>query len=287
MTEERNPNRLYPSSAAFMVGPMVASSKNGSCHRFLWTENQIGNYDKKIADEYQALGALDEFRYSQLLDSRKVPYKREVQVTKDYNGSTISGRIDFILHPDTDAPIYVEKKSTTSKSVLKDVIKANKPDPNHLAQIVTYMMLTNVYHGLIVVSYYELDGALMGYHVTDEAEFRIECKGVDIYVNDVLHERSTKDLARWYQFASDALKDKERIPVVNHQVTDKFKSICRFCPLKEKCADLQIKMTDAKGFLQSAEEVLKNLPEGKKFTIQQPPKRARRKNEKTRPDSDE
>ena len=227
-----NIKKIYPSSAAFMLGAKVDSAKNHSCPRYLWTMDRLPEQHSDIPEEYAALGLLNEARVALIYDDGKIPYKREVRVTKDFNGCKISGKIDFVLYPDT-APIYIETKATSSKNVRRDVLTAQTPDLNHLAQLVTYMMLDNVRNGQIIVSYYETDAGRLSFQVVEEHTFIVEIldSGV-LTVDGKVFNKSTKDLARWYKVVSESLTT-DAVPDMPAPTGSYYKNICRFCPLVE------------------------------------------------------
>lgn len=232
--------KIYPSSAAFMVGPIVSTTSNKSCHRFLSAQRASGlskaELYQSIPAEYAGLGALDEHRYSAKLDKEKVAYQREVPFQVEYNGTVISGRIDFVL----DNDVAIEKKSTTSQSVYKRAFEGGIPEPSWVAQAASYLGFCNKKEVRIVASYYELSAEMDAYEVVAERIWVVKSlDGGGLSLDGTQYPHSLKDLARWYATLSQLLSTTSAVPVRIEkpaQAGSKYESPCNFCPLKDLCA---------------------------------------------------
>lgn len=232
-------HKIYPSSSAFMVGPLVSSTSNKSCHRYLSAQVASGlskaELHQPIPAEYAGLGALDEFRYSAKLDKEKVAYQREVPFQVEFKDSIISGRIDFVLEND----VAIEKKSTTSQSVYKRAFEGGIPEPSWVAQAASYLGFCNKKEVRIVATYYELSANFDAYEVVAEREWSVtSLDGIRLTVGQEQYPHSLKDLARWYASLSDVLSKTSSAPVRIEkpmQAASKYESPCNFCPLKQMC----------------------------------------------------
>jgi PD-(D/E)XK nuclease superfamily len=250
-----NPPRIYPSSAAFMVGNQVKAKSNSSCLRYQWARQHCGltkdELHRPIASEYAGLGALDEFRYSTILDKKKIVYEREKPFKIDYKDCVISGRMDF----DRADGIVVEKKSTTSLYMMRDHIATGDPDPGHAAQISSYLAFLGRPEGHLVASYYEMDEDRMGFSVIAERTwvFKLSTSN-ELTVDNVPYAHSIKDLARWYSHMQISLSNPCAVPARPIPSAIPYKSPCNFCPLKELCTRQGDSGTEAALYLEQARE---------------------------------
>lgn len=263
------PKRIYPSSAAFMVGSQVKTKSNKSCLRYQWAVAHSGlskaELHQDIAAEYAGLGALDEFRYSAILDKEKVAYEREKPFKIEYKDCIISGRMDF----DRADGIVVEKKSTTSQYMLKDHILTGEPDPGHAAQLVSYLAFLKREEGHLVTSYYEMNEDRNGYEVVAERKWVFKlCAGGDLTLDSTVYTHSVKDLARWYAQMQVVLSDPWTLPPKPMQSAVPYKSPCHYCPLKAVCATQDNLGTDVAVYLESAKVALVLKPEPRGFKIE-------------------
>ncbi len=246
--------KIYPSSAAFMVGPLVKTSKNNSCHRFLWAQAHCGltkaELRQEIPAEYQALGALDEYRYSAKMVKEGQTFEREVPFKIEFKSAVISGRQDFVL----DNGVVIEKKSMTSDSGYKRVFRDGQVESSHMAQLVSYLAFLNKPEGKIVVSYYELSEKFDAYLVVDEKEFIVRTldSGV-LTVDGVEYPHTVRDLARWYATLVGCLSTTSSVPAKPIIPASPYESPCNFCSLKELCQ----KNLDAASFLQESKDALR------------------------------
>lgn len=235
MTE---PNRIYPSSAAFMIGPVVKTTYNSGCHRFLWAKAYSGlnkeELHHEINAENAAIGTLNEFRVAVKLKRDKVIFEREVPFKIDYKSVIVSGRQDFVLE---NGEVW-ETKGTVSESIYKNAILGGVPERSHVAQLVSYLAFLKKPKGRIVNTYYELelDGELESYKVVAERVFIVEClDGGVITVDTMPYQHSIQDLARWYAMLEKSLADPLTLPHKPCQGDSNFTSPCNYCPLKQVC----------------------------------------------------
>ncbi len=260
--------KIYPSSAAFMSGPLVETTKNGSCFRFLWAQAHCGahKYSMKpnIAEEHSALGTLDETRYAMKLDKQKVSYKREVSHSIPFKNCEIAFRVDFDFEDGTIG----EKKSTTSDGLHKTVFKDNDVDANHLAQLVSYLSLLKRDTGKLIVTYYEMSEEFDAYLALEEREIlvKLSTDGV-ISLDGVEYRKNAKDLARWYAGLQQCLTETSTVPPAPMPQTVKFKNPCFSCPLSATCEKYKNETMPVAQFLLEAKEAFEAPRESKKFNI--------------------
>lgn len=258
--------KIYPSSAAFMIGPLVKTDYNSGCHRFQWAQTHSGlskaELHHEINAESAALGTLNEYRVAVKLKKDKVKFEREVPFKIAYKGAVISGRQDFVLE---NGEVW-ETKGTGSDKVYKQSILGGVPQLNHVAQLVSYLAFLKKPKGRIVNSYYELeiDGELESYKLIAERIFIVEClDNGDLTVDGTRYDHSIRDLARWYADLEKKLADPWTLPQKPCQNGDKFGSPCFSCPLKKLCE----KEVDVAQFLQESRQALLEPPPPKEFNI--------------------
>lgn len=228
-------NRIYPSSSAFMVGPLVKSSSHNSCLRFVSAQCLSGlskaELFHEITAEYAALGTLDEFRYSAKLKKEGKEFQREVPFQVEYKGAVISGRMDFLLDG-----LVIEKKSVTSQSIYKQVFEGGQPKTAWVAQVASYLAFLKIPAGKIVATYYELSEEFDAYQVVAEKEWDVQCLDSGcIIVNRVPFEHSLRDLARWYAEIEKTVSNPSAPQQKVCQPANKYESACNFCPIRSIC----------------------------------------------------
>ncbi len=258
--------KIYPSSAAFMIGPLVSSKYNSGCHRFQWAQAHSGlskaELHHEITAESAAIGSLNEYRIAVKLKRDKVIFEREVPFKMDYSGVQISGRQDFVLE---NGEVW-ETKGTTSESVYKNAILGGVPEKSHVAQLVSYLAFLKKPKGRIVNSYYELelDGEDESFRLVAERVFTVECLDDGcILLDHQPYEHSLRDLARWYATLAKILLDPWTLPQKPCQSGEKYGSPCNFCPLKAVCD----KTVDVADFLQESKAALLVKPQPREFKI--------------------
>ena len=258
--------KIYPSSAAFMVGPLVKTDYNSGCHRFQWAQAHSGlskaELHHEINAESAALGTLNEYRVAVKLKKDKVKFEREVPFKIAYKDAVISGRQDFVLE---NGEVW-ETKGTGSDKVYKQSILGGVPQLNHVAQLVSYLAFLKKPKGRIVNTYYELelDGELESYKVVGERIFTVECLDDGcIMLDQRPYPHTIRDLARWYADLEKKLADPWTLPQKPCHNGDKFGSPCFSCPLKKVCE----KECDVASFLLQAKEKLLIPPPPKEFNI--------------------
>lgn len=267
-TPETRIFKIYPSSAAFMTGPVVSTTKNSSCFRYIWAQEYCGLTKKEIPrdipPEHQALGTMDEYRYFAKLEKQGQKFTREVSHKIPFKNCEISFRMDGDMEDGT----ILEKKSSTSDFVLKGTIEGGEPDANYVAQLVSYLTLLKRNKGLLVISYYEMDADFQGYLMLEERQFVVECldDGV-ITIDSKPYPKTTKDLARWYAGVQQSLSNPSAVPPEPAQQAMKFKSPCNTCPLKAACEEYKNTTMDVAQFLLRSKEEFLTPRDPKKFKI--------------------
>lgn len=224
--------KLYPSSATFNSGVQPDAKYNNSCFRFQVVDAHTTTR-ANIPEVYQTIGALDEIRFGRVLEQRGYSVEREVPLKVELsNGLWFSGRKDFDCVKDGER-LIVEKKSSISKKVQTMI---NKREVNHqqLAQLVSYLVLDNVKHGLLVVTFYKFAPDLSALEVGAEAEYKIEIDGRSILVDNEVYKYTVDDLSRYYKWAGH-YKMSNEIADRPKNFAQRFKSPCTFCPLSVHC----------------------------------------------------
>lgn len=250
-----------------MAGPLVETKKPSGCLRYQWAQANVGLSKEElrhdIGAEYQALGALDEWRYAAKLEKEGIAFEREVPFKVPYKNCVISGRQDFVLEDGT----IIEKKSTTSEHLYKLVFEQGQPDPAHVAQLASYLAFLKKPRGKIVVTYYELSKEFGGFEVIDEKEFIVESlDGVVLTVNTELYPKTVKDLARWYALMQSAISTPDVLPAKPVLGPLKFKNPCSNCPLSTLCESSD-DLTDVASFLHKSRQAFLEPGTPRKFKI--------------------
>lgn len=250
--------KLYPSSAAFMAGPLVDAKYSSSCLRYIWTTTQIGRFPGTNNAESAAVGTLNEFRHSMKLPEGT---EREKPFTVEFGGITVSGRMDFVL---PDGTVH-EIKSTTSDYVKRDVIDGGVVDQGHMAQLVSYLAFGKIKNGAIFVTYYEWDVEKDAATPIADRKFDVQITDTAIFVDGELYKYGVKDLARWYAEAAKCMTDPDTLPPEPVKNVIPYKNPCHFCPLKSVC---ESGVSDAKEFITAAGTLLAEAkPEVRPFKI--------------------
>ncbi len=176
--------KLYPSSAAFVLGDTVVTEYDSGCLRKILLTSKGVRGD--IPAVYMRVGAVHEDNYAAGMANmqdvatflREVPIKAPVP---GYETVMYSGRADFIA----DHRIAVtgklggklievihETKATISKTTRLKVIRKGLVKTNQLAQLVSYMIQRQTPYGILFVGYYEenAEGELV---CTESRRFKI------------------------------------------------------------------------------------------------------------------
>jgi hypothetical protein len=250
--------KIYPSSAAFMSGPLVDSKKSNSCHRYMWAVAHTDAPRQNDVDPaYAGIGALDEARLAAQLTKKRVKFEREVPFKIPFKDVIISGRYDFDIAY-KDGPVILEKKASTSDYVKKDHLDTGIPDSNHVAQLVMYLLLHKREKGHLHLSYYELSPEQDAYVVAQEKVWLITVSEQgDVLVDGKQFGFNAADLRRWLVGAHDAITIANRIPPEPRLHSIPYKNPCYFCPLKDVCAAHKENEKSSKVFLQEADTALR------------------------------
>ncbi len=256
--------KYYPSNAAFQVGGVTLTHSASGCLRYIKFSN-MGLRDNDIDPIYKAVGAAHEAEWEKTLIARNVAYHREVPLKKPIPNSEVmySGRIDFVLEGELQ-----ECKATISKNARRDIIRKGKVKLNHLAQLVSYMIMTQVSNGRLIVGYYELDGETWRNCEQREFEVEIEDSGRILVDKSPSGYSVAEQLSHMFA-ASKALADGSTPDrPMDYQV--QWSSSCRFCVFKEAC--------EKEGTIEQAKEALDEFKKKPKKPVKVPiykPKRSK------------
>lgn len=251
--------KLYPSSAAFMVGDLVYTQYSSGCLRslLLASEGIKEPFDPKHAKR----GAIAENRYEAALIEAEAEYEREVpfkiQIEED---AVVSGRCDFIL----SGTRIDEVKSSESPSVIKDVIKDGKVRDANVAQLVTYLMAKALTYGTLIYSAYKYNKkAQVLEHVADRV-FSVQLMAHGgIYVDEKLYKFHARDVVA--HFLANAKVVRNRTVAARPYNFKGFDGPCKYCFVKDTCGlyDEGI-LGSVEDFIQSASNELQRNKEKKR-----------------------
>ena len=253
MTESQTLFKVYPSSAAWMPGPVVQTTYYSGCLRYIWAvaNAKVPRIDS-IDPAAQALGALNEKRLEAQFRRRRLKFETEVPFNQVFRGIDIRGRMDYVVHLKEGDQIG-EQKATTSAHVLKDVIQAKQPADSHMAQLVTYLAFSTIKKGWIQVDHYQLSHDFSGFISTSMHKFDVELldSGV-ILVDGQEYKYVLKDLARWYSEVEKVLSNPDTIPMKPSMNPIPYKNPCHFCGMRDLCAKPSKEYGTAAQFLQDS-----------------------------------
>lgn len=182
--------KIYPSSAAFMVGDLVFAQYSSSCLR-----NQL-LASEGVKEPFNPIhtkrGAIAEKRYEDALIAADADYEREVPFKIEIEpGVVVSGRVDFKL----SGSRIDEIKSSESLSVIQDVIKDGNPKEANVAQLITYLMAESLTYGSLVYSAFKWNKKAQVYeHIADRVfSVQLMARG-EIYVDEKLFRFHARDV---------------------------------------------------------------------------------------------
>jgi hypothetical protein len=221
--------KYFPSSAAFQVGGVTLTKNASGCLRYIKFAN-AGLRDSDIDPIYKAVGAAHEAEWERTLISKNVPYHREVPLKKPIPNSNMeySGRIDFIVEGELQ-----ECKATISKRARLDIIRKGNVKLNHLAQLVSYMAMSDVHNGRLIVGYYELDGEVWRNCEQREFEITIDDSG-RILVDKTPSGYSVLEQLS-HMFAASKAVTERSTPERPMDWQQKWSSPCAYCAFKNAC----------------------------------------------------
>lgn len=259
--------KIYPSSAGWMLGPLVAADSNSQCHRYMWAVAN-GNAPRidSVAKGYTAIGNLSEERLAATFRRRRLKFIRGSRFKVEFKGAVISGELDFLFET-PEGPMILEAKASTSSHVLKDVIQGGAPKDAHMAQLTTYLSLQKIPDGQLHYTYYVLSPDQKSFVALAERLFIVKVLDNAITVDGQPYKYSVRDLARWIAGAEAALTAVDKIPNEPIRSMIAYKDACHFCPLKETCASHKDQNLDPAQFLLKATEALSAPREIREFHI--------------------
>lgn len=254
--------KYYPSNSAFVThgGEVITKHKNG-CLRYLQVSSRFRvQIQPDIDPVYKQIGELGEL---QLFYKLRAVYgdrvKREVPIKTDIEGLTFSGRMDFVIY-DKKGVIekIIEKKSVISKNSRRDYFK--EPNPNHLAQLICYLVVTGTPYGALNYTYHEqtkereivtVEEKQYEVLITDNGEIVLDGKILlDFGASSVV--KHIYEVAKWDK--SDEIAPRPANAFVP------FKSPCHYCPMSVTCDRFDFKEIDGSKIVEAAEfEVIERL----------------------------
>lgn len=216
--------KIYPSSSGFTDGDQYEVEYNSACLRFLVVSQGI---HKEIPEEYSKMGAVHEEWWETQESIKSQQYVRELPVKKEYGDVEYSGRIDFIVN---NSEVH-ETKASMSKNVLYKTIRKKEVKLSHLAQLISYMLHTEIDKGKIVVGFYSKKGE--GFDLKEHTIFDITID-VDgrIIVDNIPHYYTAHDAIKYLFFQIKYLSSGVIGPRPKRIA---WKDPCKFCPLKDLC----------------------------------------------------
>lgn len=258
--------KLYPSSAAFIEGLLVFTRYSSGCIRSQLLRTH--GVREEIKAIHKERGAANEDWYGAELTKGGVEFKREVAFNFsvcDEPNAVLSGRIDYLINPDSDQREIHELKSTESPNVLREVIRKGNYNLANVAQIVCYLMAERCTRGKLVHQYYKKSKA-GDYQAGERREFivTIESDG-QILVDGKGCGFAVRNLLEYFTEAAKAIHEGRITPRPAH--SEAFDGPCKFCPFSGACDALDLGLVDSLGsFVYLAKQCLeaKSLREKEK-----------------------
>lgn len=229
--------KIYPSSVSPVTG-CTTSGYNKSCPRYFSLSKLYEQPWTEIHPIYKAIGTLGEAMVQKKIEDqlKKEPkYQLLIEVPVKHQVSdewVISGRIDFWQKNllDADKSILWEVKTSLSAPKARRIIRDGIVDPDHIGQLVTYLVITNLTRG--VYSFTHLKYTPKNSVIEENTrEFRVELKDNLIYIDDVLWEQHTVlDYIQFYRLMMEASESKDLPAKTNNQYA------CMSCPFSATCS---------------------------------------------------
>jgi CRISPR/Cas system-associated exonuclease Cas4 (RecB family) len=215
--------KINPSSAAWAIGRSVLTPKKNGCLRHMVLK-RLSPMPDDIPVHLQEMGAeWEDMYFDRLMNDQPHPFHKEFAFSDWFEGVKRSGRVDYIVHH-PEYRVIVECKASQSKNVLYQVIRKRIPDPNHLAQLVFYLIYFQETRGKLAVRY-----APTG----EEHEFRVEIDNDgNIIIDGKKSEYSVMMQLQHQLLAAEAIKD------LGHISRPMSKKACDWCPYDLVCEAL-------------------------------------------------
>ena len=253
---------IYPSQAAFMWGETVLTQYSSGCLRAILISAH--GVRESFPAVYADVGAAHEAWYEGQQGSNPniLSYEREVPVKRDIPGVpgvTYSGRID-VLEQYAFGPVIVETKGTISKDTRLSVIRKGIVKLNQLAQIVSYMIATEIPRGRLVVGYYEYDLEQVTFRHCEGREFKIEIDDHGmILVDRIASGYSVMDALAHRQAAAAVLAD-NAVGNRPDKWDQAFGGPCRMCVFKDACTKYDAENLSTEAFVDAARYAVLTAP---------------------------
>lgn len=228
--------KLYPSSAAFMLGDVVVTEYDSGCLRkILLTANGVKGPFPAI---YGRVGAVHEIMHEQEIreDADIESFLRELPIRipiEDFPQVQYSGRMDFVCKYVDRKEVIHETKGTISKNTRRETRKGNWKS-NQLAQLVSYMIARQTPWGKLVAGYYEANDAgelvrteqhVFKVWIDDDGAIWVDGKPTGFTVHDQIAHRTA---------AAQVISD-DVIGPRPDKWDDKYKGPCRSCMHRDTC----------------------------------------------------
>lgn len=244
----------------------------GQCPRasFLRSKGIQSTPDFKSQMTFNLGFAFERF-FEQLRYSPKVEkLETQVAITSPIEGSTVpfNGTADFIITFKGGYKILADTKSVSSTRSFKDVFTDHKIKPQYIAQLVSYMEVTKINHGLLVFGAfgytpkaYLTAGTQRDIGRTVEPDllaFNIILQGEKIIIEGEEYKYSLTDIKRHRETVARAIET-DTVPLIRPLPYDpEGYQPCGLCPFKTVCMEWEMQGTrDTESFVTLAKEAIK------------------------------
>ncbi len=269
MSDKPNKQKVYPSSSGFMWGDLCFTKYKSACLRNILLASH-GIREGEIDEKYKTIGALNEDLHEAVLKNSGADYRREYVVRHPIDGVDgveFSGRVDFLILDASGVPVSVDElKGSDSKTTRNDAIRNGDVRPEHLGQIISYMISLNLTKGRMVYGYYEQPKGGGPYEKRDERAIEVT---IDDHGRICLDAHPTQftvgDQLRHRMLSAKVLSENLVWPVRPYNANVPFKSPCTYCPWHGACKKYDENLIDrtTEAFVKEANACLTELQEKK------------------------
>lgn len=230
-----------------MEGGLVFTKYSSGCLRHILLRSK--GVKEEIKETHKERGALNEELFDKIKGDAPIAREKPFHFTFSSDPAAYwSGRIDFLLHPDSPEQKKIQElKSTESSGVYKSVIKEGKINSQNLAQVAVYMLAEKCNNAELIVTYYKRNKKTKVLKPADERRFKIDLQedGL-IMVDDNSSGYYVDNLIQHAQAAAKAIQE-DRVAGSRPYNASPFDGPCSFCPFSSVCSmfdDGLIKSTD-------------------------------------------
>lgn len=225
------------------IVPSVGESNTGyfsNCYRFIAFGEELLD-EIPFPDLYTLLGASGELFMRGLVQAeskRGTKFEFEQPIKLEISdGVTVSGRVDIMEITKTDTIIH-EVKTSLSDS-LRSKVEAGTPSQNHVAQLVTYLLMHELTIGKLHVLFPVF--SKNGIDFSNRFMFNIEIVDTDIIINGSKYlEFDVTHITGAMRNLVHAKTENETLP---KQSLNQF--ACKGCPFNRVCVDHNPETRDA------------------------------------------